>query len=127
MRNMIKLGVIAFMCLAVVNACKSKKRTEKSAEVKPKSACASMVVTYTSHVKGIIDQRCAGGCHSAKNHAGGIDLSTYETVKEEAVKARFMGAINHDMPFSPMPKKGAKLTDSTIMILNCWIEQGSIQ
>ncbi len=124
MKNIIKLGIVACTALVFVNGCKAKKTPTQIAEIKPKSVCDLMTVGYASHVKSIIDKECASGCHSAKNAAGGLDLTTYENVMYEAGKPRFLGALNHEAPFSPMPKKHPKLADSTIQVITCWIENG---
>src|SRR5687767_506263 len=124
MRNIYIITCVAVMTLVLGNACKSRKKTATAVE-KPKSVCDGMTVGYTSHIKNIIDENCANSCHSAQKKAGGIDLSTYEQVKDEASKVRFMGALQHEMPFSPMPKKHPKLSDSTLRVIGCWIEKGS--
>ena len=111
-------------------ACKPKKAVEATPGISKteapavSTACTDTEVTYTSTVKAIIDKNCAGSCHSASNHAGGIDLSTYENVKTEAIKARFIGSLKHEGYYTPMPKKNPKLNDSTLNILSCWIEKG---
>lgn len=97
-------------------ACKPKQTVSIS-----KTDCAA---TYTKDVAPIINKYCAGSCHSASKKAYGIDLSTYELVKEEAQKKRFMGSISHDGLYPKMPKKGEKLSDSTIVVINCWIQGG---
>jgi hypothetical protein len=102
--------------LVSVQACKPKKTVTIS-----KTDCAS---TYTKDVAPIINKYCAGSCHSASKKMYGIDLSSYEMVKEEAMKKRFMGSIKHEGLYPHMPKKGAKLSDSTIAVINCWIEGG---
>ncbi len=102
--------------LVSVQACKPKKTVTMS-----KADCSA---TYTKDVAPIINKYCAGSCHSATKKAYGIDLSNYEMVKEEAMKKRFMGSIKHEGLYPQMPKKGAKLSDSTISVINCWIEGG---
>jgi hypothetical protein len=124
MKNIYKIGIVAITALVFANACKSKKKVATN-DSKPKSVCESMKVSYTSDIKNIIDQNCGNSCHSGQKKAGGIELTNYESVKFEASKTRFMGALRHEMPFSPMPKKHPKLSDSTLQVINCWIENGS--
>ena len=121
-----RLGLILVSATTMLTACKARKTTA-TPENKTKSVCENMAVTYTADVKPIIDANCGNSCHSAQKRASGIDLSNYESVREEAKKVRFMGAINHQAPFSPMPKKHPKLSDSTIQVLQCWIDNGSKQ
>lgn len=86
--------------------------------------CASFLVSYATDVKPILDNSCASTCHSAAKHAAGIDLSSYEKVKSIAGESRFLGSIRHLAGFSAMPKKAAQLSDSSIKVVNCWIQNG---
>jgi uncharacterized membrane protein len=128
MKTIITSAFIAGALLFSVPACQSKKATKVTpglTETKPEtsSRCGDSV-TYIAQVKAIIDNNCALSCHSARSHYAGIDLSTYEMVKAEAQKPRFMGSLNHIGVYSPMPKKSPKLSDSTLLVLSCWIENG---
>lgn len=137
MKNKIYIasGVLS-VGMIVFSACGSKKATETS-EKTPKptvglvetpaeseSVCNSMDVTYENTVKSIMDANCANSCHSAMKHASGIDLSTYEKVKETAAKKYFMGSLNHQAGFAAMPMKAAKLSNDDLTKLQCWIENG---
>lgn len=91
----------------------------------PMNECNNVMATYTDDVAFIINTGCAtSGCHSASARANGIDLSTYEKVKEESARRRFLGAINREPGFSPMPSGGAKLSETSIATITCWIENG---
>ena len=116
---------IACICLGFASACGSKK-TVAQAETPPISTKlnCSASNSYTNNVKVLIDMHCAKTCHSASRHADGIDLSTYELLKEEAIKPHFMAAIKHQMLATPMPLKAAKLSDSSIQVIECWIVNG---
>lgn len=111
---------------ALDSSCGSRKQgtAQKSPDqdVPPETSCAP--VSYAGSLDAIIGVQCGRACHSAAKKAGGIDLSTYEMVKMEASKPRFLGAIKHEQPFSPMPKKAPKLSDSAIAVVKCWIESG---
>ncbi len=111
----ISLIVLSVLVISI-QSCKPKQTVAIS-----KSDCGA---TYSKDVAPIINKYCAGSCHSATKKAYGIDLSNYEMVKEEAQKKRFMGSINHDGLYPKMPKKGEKLSDSTIAVINCWIQGG---
>ncbi len=86
--------------------------------------CATFLVSYATDVKPILDNSCANTCHSAAKHAAGIDLSSYEKVKSIAGETRFLGSIRHLAGFSAMPKKAGQLSDSSIKVVNCWIQNG---
>ena len=115
----------ACVCVTLLAACAAKK-TSPSVEVpvpQAKLNC-STANSYSNNIKGLVDMNCAKTCHSANRHADGIDLSTYELLKEEALKPRFLAAIKHQMIATPMPLKAAKLSDSTIQVIECWIVNG---
>ena len=65
----------------------------------------SAALTYTTNVKPIIDANCASTCHNAGRPAAGIDLTTYEKVKEQTLTGKLIIAIQHADGAKPMPKK----------------------
>lgn len=119
--NTVLYTALAMSMLLV--ACKAGKSGKNASKEVAVSNC-SIVPAYASDIKSIIDKHCALSCHSAKNSAAGIDLSTYDLLTSEAKKARFMGALYHKLPYAPMPKKNPKLSDSTLKVLDCWIANG---
>lgn len=128
MKTIVTSIFVASALVLSTQACKSNKAAKPTpglTETKTETASrCDNTISYTTHVKRIIDNNCALSCHSARNHAGGIDLSTYDLVKAEAQKPRFMGSLNQIGAFTPMPKKSPKLSDSTLLVLSCWIENG---
>lgn len=133
MKNNYRIGLVLVIATAAIWSCKPKKTVASTApeapaeEVAPKvvsASCAGKEYTYESDVKAILDNNCAKTCHSSLRRAGGINLSNYDQAKEEAVKTRFMKALRHEGTYTPMPKKSPKLSDSTLNILSCWIENG---
>ncbi|MCC6818123.1 MAG: hypothetical protein IT245_04465 [Bacteroidia bacterium] len=122
---------LIYVCLSgalILVACKAGKTKVATTTPAPVAAttnvCTNTAYTYDNDIKSIIDNNCAKTCHSASNHASGINLSTHELVKEEALKSRFMQSLKHEGWISPMPKKSPKLSDSTLNVLSCWIENG---
>jgi mono/diheme cytochrome c family protein len=65
------------------------------------------------------------GCHNQASLGGGIDLSTYATVKASAA-GRLMGSINHTAGYSAMPKGSNKLSDCQIRQIQKWINAGTL-
>lgn len=112
------VGVALLAVTAFAATCK------KSASSKTAEAC-DIKPTYAVDVKPIIDQSCGNTCHSNKWKADGIELTSYELVKAEAAKPRFLGALNHKEGYDPMPKKAPKLSDSLLKVIDCWIKNGS--
>lgn len=127
MKTILKISAFSILLFIAVESCKPKKVSAETAApataVKTKFPC-STANGYQMAVKGIIDKNCALSCHSAEKSAGGINLSTYEDLKSEAGKPRFIGALKHQAEYAPMPKKNPKLSDSTINIIECWVLNG---
>ena len=126
MKKIITTAVaICFVSFAFyMSSCKPKQITKTSITTPTTSVCKGNAPTFTGEIKNIIDVNCASTCHSARNSADGIDLSTYENVKMEAEKKRFIGSIKHQEGYDAMPAKHDKLDDVTIQKIECWIENG---
>jgi hypothetical protein len=113
------LAIAALVSIFAAAAC-SKDDDPDPAE------CDGVTPTYTADVKAILDTNCAvSGCHNAVTQADGKNLSTYAGAKVVSQLDEFLGAINHEAGYVPMPNGGAKLSDATIKTLTCWVENGS--
>jgi uncharacterized membrane protein len=89
------------------------------------NACGDTVnITYTLSVKPIIANKCQG-CHSGSNPQGGIDLSSYTSVKAQVTNGKLWGSVNWDPGFSAMPKNGNKLTTCELTQIRKWINLGA--
>jgi len=79
-------------------------------------------ITYTSHIKKIIDDNCIS-CHSS---TGGQTpfLTTYSEVKSQADGGRIKARVIDGPSF--MPPAG-KLPQSEIDTLQLWLDQGKKQ
>jgi uncharacterized membrane protein len=88
------------------------------------SACDTTNVTYALNVRPIIVLKCQG-CHHSANASGGVDLSTYNGIRQVAINGRLMGAVKRQNGFVPMPPVGAQLPDCEITQLNKWVESGA--
>lgn len=90
--------------------------------------CTGATPTYSAQIKPIMDAKCAtSGCHSAAKKAGGIDLSNYASAKSEAASKAFLGSMEHLNGYKAMPQDAAKLPDSTIQKIHCWVNNGTPQ
>jgi uncharacterized membrane protein len=90
------------------------------------SGCDTTNVTYTNHIKPMVQNACQG-CHSGAAPGGGIELSTYAGIKAVADNGKFYGSISHLSGYNAMPKNGNKLTDCQIKMVQIWINQGAPQ
>lgn len=81
-------------------------------------------ITYTTHVKQIIDANCASTCHNATKRSGGINLTTYEFVKDQCINGKLIAAVQHADGAKAMPKRAPKLDDASIQVLVDWTATG---
>ncbi len=88
------------------------------------SACDTTAVTYSGSVQPILQSLCTT-CHSGNPPQGGIDLSTYASVKARVAGGSLVGVIEHQPGFSPMPKDGNKLSACNIAKIKKWVALGA--
>ena len=111
--------------------CKTKKQT---AETKPVPVAIVEVKTvaptptYNAEIKNILDKECSGCHHSEAGpilfNPERIELDSYEGTKAIAIYKKFLGALNHEPAFLPMPKDHAKLDDKVIQKITLWVQNG---
>lgn len=117
-----KLLILSLACLLVGLAC--SKEDDPSSDFD----CTGVTPTYTTNIKAILDANCAtSGCHDAVTKEDGKDFSTYASAKTLSQESAFLGAIQHKSGFEPMPQGSDKLSDATIKLLGCWVQNGSPQ
>ncbi len=86
--------------------------------------CNTDQVTYSTYVKSLLNSHCVG-CHGNINPSGGINLSSYNSVKTVASNGKLFGAVNHDSGYKAMPQGGNKLSPCDRDKLKAWIDDGS--
>lgn len=87
--------------------------------------CDTTNVTYSGSIKPIITTYCQG-CHSGSQPGAGIDLTSYNGVKEIALSGQLYGSVAWLGSYSPMPQNGNKLSDCNIKKIQIWINNGSL-
>jgi hypothetical protein len=81
--------------------------------------CSTIGAQYTANVSPIIQTRCAiGGCHDAGSINGPGELTSYDKIKNAAVKIR-SAVVSRLMP------QGSSLTTTEIKIISCWVDSGA--
>ena len=82
--------------------------------------------TYDLKIKAILNANCAfSGCHDEGSHKGGIRLNNYANTKSNfESKDDMLCSIHHGGGCRPMPEDAAKLPDSTITAITCWVKNG---
>jgi len=89
--------------------------------VVPPTNPSAAAVTYTSHVKTIMDNNCIA-CHGS---SGGVSLENYGQVKAQADAGRIL-ARSINGAGGPMPPSGL-MTQTTIDTLQLWLDQGALE
>jgi Planctomycete cytochrome C len=87
--------------------------------------CDTTVFTYSGAVSPLMNTYCKG-CHNPLSLGGGIDVSTYASVKAIALNGKLMGSIQHTAGFIAMPQGSTKLSDCRIEQIQKWISAGSL-
>ena len=90
----------------------------------PINDCDVSKVSYALHISPIIESRCLQ-CHAASLNFGGITLEGYDQLKKQIDGGRFLGAINHEPGFSPMPQNEGQLPTCNLDMIQAWINEGA--
>ncbi|MEQ1554756.1 MAG: hypothetical protein ABL929_11285 [Ferruginibacter sp.] len=88
-------------------------------------ACDTTSFKYATAIQPLMQNNCTG-CHNPASLGGGIDLSTYTTVKASVTSGRLWGTINWTAGFSAMPKGGNKMPACQITQIKKWIDAGAL-
>jgi hypothetical protein len=89
------------------------------------AACDTTNFKYSTAIQPLMQGKCTG-CHNPASLGGGIDLSTYASVKASALNGKLYGTINWNAGFSPMPKNTSKMPACEILQIKKWIDAGSL-
>lgn len=83
------------------------------------TGCDTVNVRYSAQISTIINQNCIG-CHSGGAPGGNIALTNYTEVKNVTQQGKLIGAIEHGLGYSAMPKGGQKLDECKITTFKKW-------
>jgi len=116
----VAISLVTALALFFVSSCK-----KDSVEVYD---CTGLTPTYTTDIKTILDANCAvSGCHNTSSRADGKDYSTYSSASSLSRESNFLGSIQHKSGYDAMPRGASKLSDATIKLISCWVQNGSPQ
>lgn len=89
------------------------------------AACNTSNVSYTAHIRPLIENKCLG-CHNTANapNAEDIYLGTYSQDSAQAMNGNLYGVLTRAPGFQPMPKYQGKITDCEISFVKAWIDAG---
>lgn len=84
--------------------------------------CDTIDVSFSETVFPIVQNNCLA-CHF-EGSSSGVDLTSYDKIKEQIDEGKFLGNIQHASGYSPMPPS-YKLDDCTISKIENWINDGA--
>lgn len=117
-----QIGIFSllFATFAFILSCSKDKVTQV-----PIAADCADTISFSNEVLPLFNQNCStSGCHDAGSAASGYVFTNHTNISATADQA--LGAMRHDGGFTPMPLGGAKLADSLIQKVECWIAQGKM-
>jgi hypothetical protein len=88
--------------------------------------CDTTNVTYSTTIKGILNNNSCLTCHIGVNPSGGFALDSYAGIKAKVDDKRILGAIKHLDTFSPMPQGYSQMSDCDIKKMEAWINAGAL-
>jgi uncharacterized membrane protein len=100
--------------------------SDSEEELNKSATCDTSMVTYNKNIKPIITNNCLG-CHSTGFAEAGIELDSYEKVKQYGESGQLLGTISHANGFTPMPYELSKLSDCDIATVRNWINTGYVE
>lgn len=120
-----KLVLFSFALLSIFfQAC--KKDVIPGSNYTATADCSGIVPVYATDIKPILDSQCAtSGCHNSSSRASGIRLDDYALAKSQFMNGNALCTVYHDC--KPMPQGSAKLSDSDILLLTCWVKGSAPQ
>lgn len=78
-------------------------------------------ITYTKHIKKLMDDYCVS-CHKNSADVGGVGLTTYAEVKDRTQAGRMKARVIDGVPtFMP---QGGELSTAQKQLITCWIDKG---
>lgn len=78
------------------------------------------IITYQTNIKSIISDNCIA-CHAAPVPNAGLDLTTYQNVRNAAENGNLVERVNS--PTNPMPPNG-NLAPELLQMIDKWVEDG---
>ena len=116
---------IAFVTI-IIAGCKTtppnQTTTTPTTSEKPTLDCGTQSPIYTADIKPILDQHC-NSCYGERGAAGYSFLSM-DDIKRAVKNGALLGSIKWEKGFDHMPARAAKLDDTTIKKIECWINSG---
>lgn len=87
--------------------------------------CDTTDYKFSTAIKPVIQNKCQG-CHNPASLGGGIDLSTYTSIKTSVITGKLYGSVNWISGYIPMPQGGLKMPNCEIKQIRKWIDAGML-
>ena len=90
--------------------------------------CDTTNIRYANQITNILNSNC-NNCHGASvanSIGGGINLSTYTSLKPYITNSSLLNSVLQNGKAAPMPKNSYKLDNCSILAIQTWINQGAL-
>lgn len=129
-----KKGVVLSVCMLVcvlllaTPSCTKEIGALPKAEVPVDTSKTTTVdpcdtITYTKHIKPIVDKVCLG-CHGDNKPSAGFSLNSYTAMKDKGQTGKITARVINGNPLPAMPKGRAQFPADTLAMFKCWIQNG---
>lgn len=123
--SLIVASSICICCFALLVSCDKKVGRLSASETPPPPPGACDSITYTKHIKKIIDDNCIA-CHGDNQPVGGFSLNSYAQVKTYADNGQLKSTVFDSQP-ELMPQGGPALPQAQKDLITCWLNNGKKQ
>lgn len=86
--------------------------------------CDTTNVTFSGNINPIMQTYCVS-CHSGSYPSGGISLSTYAQISNQALNGSLYSSVSNDGTVVPMPYQSASLASCKVDQIRIWIQAGA--
>jgi len=86
--------------------------------------CDTTNVTYSGSIQPIIQNNCLG-CHAASGTGGGILLTTWGQVADQALNGNLLCSLYQESGCNPMPRNGSQLSPCDLTKISIWADAGA--
>jgi mono/diheme cytochrome c family protein len=88
------------------------------------SCDTSAVVSYSADLQPLFSSYC-NGCHGGGSPSANLDLSVFQTVKDQSLTGRIQGAMSGTPGYISMPPSGNLLSSCYVDKINKWVAAGA--
>ncbi len=124
MRKKLFSAACAIFVITLLTLSSCEKKVGKVPVTAPVAVGFCDTVTYSKHIKPIVDTKCVS-CHNPGFKSGETEFGSYEQFKQKADAGRIKARVI-DGTGGYMPQTG-KLPDNELRLIQCWLDNGMKQ